>query len=85
MVEGPNAGQMAIDGLGLEPFTQELIRILRNLAVIHRLNRHIHPHHKVLKDVHVVLDRVRGVVASLQKAPVAHDHMAHIHLSASFR
>ena len=76
---------MAIDGLRLQPLTQERIRILRNLAVIHLLNRDIHPHHKVLKDVDVVLDRVRGVVASLQEAPVAHDHMAHIHLSASFR
>jgi len=85
MVEGPNAGQMTIDGFRLQPLTQKLIRILRNLAVIHRLNRYIHPHYKVLKDVHVVFDRVRGVVASLQEAPVAHDHMAHIHLSAPFR
>jgi hypothetical protein len=85
MVESPNASQMAIDGLRIQPLAQELIRVLRNLALIHRLNRDIHPKHKMLKDVHVVLDRVRGVVASLQEAPVAHDHMAHVHLSASFR
>jgi len=85
MVESSNAGQMAIDGLGLQPFTQELIRILSNLAVIYRLNRDIHPQHKVLKDVHVVLDRVRRVIAPLQEAPVVHDHMAHIHLFVSFQ
>jgi hypothetical protein len=85
MAESPNAGQMAIDGLRLQPFAQELIRVLRNLALVHRLDRDIHPYHEVLKDVHVVLDRVRGVVASLQEAPVAHDHMAHIHLPVSFQ
>ena len=85
MVESPNAGQMAIDGLRLQPFAQELIRILCDLAVIHRLNGHIHPHHEVLKDVHVVLDRVRGVVAPLQEASVVHDRIADLHFSASFR
>ena len=76
---------MAIDGLRLQPFTQEGIRVLRNLASVHSLKRHIHPQYKVLKDVHVDLDRVHRVVSSLQETSVAHDHMAHIHLSASFR
>ena len=85
MIESPDARQMAIDGLRLQPLAQELIRILRNFALIHRLYRDIDPQHKVLKDVHVVLDRVRGVIAPLQEAPVAYDHMAHIHLSVSFQ
>ena len=85
IVEGADASQVAIDRLGLESLAQEVVRVLGQLVIIHRLNGHIHPQHKVLKDVHVVLDRVRGVVASLQEAPVVHDHMAHIHLSVSFQ
>jgi len=85
MIESPNARQMAIDGVRLQPLAQEFICILRDLALIHRFNRYIHPQHKVLKDVHVVLDRVRGVIASLQEAPVVHNHIADLHPSASFQ
>ena len=84
IVEGADASQVAIDRLGLESLAQEVVRILGHLVIIHRLNGHIHPQHEVLKDVQVVLDRVRGVVASFQEAPVVHDHVGHSHPSDSF-
>lgn len=84
VVEDPDTSQVTVDRLRHQPFTQEIIRILCHLTGIHCLNGHIHPQHKVLKDVQVVLDRVRGEVASFQEAPVVHDHIADSHPSDSF-
>ena len=84
IVEGADASQVAIDRSGLESLAQEVVGILGHLVMVHCLNGHIHPQHKVLKDVEVVLDRVRGVVASFQEAPVVHDHVGYTHPSDSF-
>ena len=84
IVEGADASQVAVDRFGSESVAQEVVSILGHLVIIHCLNGHIHPQHKVLKDVQVVLDRVRGVVASFQEAPVVHDHVGYSHPSDSF-
>jgi len=85
VIKDPDASQMAIDGLRLQPLAQKIICIIVDLVLIHGLDRDIYPQHEVLKDVHVHLDRVRGVIASLQEASVVHDHIADLHPSASFQ
>jgi hypothetical protein len=39
---------MAVDGLGLQPSIQQVIEVSQELFMIHRLNGHIHPYHKLL-------------------------------------
>jgi len=79
---------MRVDRFGLEPFVQEIVDIVQHFLVCHFLKGDIQPQHKVSQRVHVVPNRVTGVVASLQEASVVHDpvdndHRCHPFLSLS--
>ena len=84
IIKHADTGQVAVNRLGLQPSTQKVIRVLRHLPMVHLLDSNIDPKHKMFKDVHVVLHRVLGVVASFQESPVVHDHVRNPHLPLSF-
>ena len=75
---------MTVDGLGFKPFAQKVIDILCHLVVVHRFNRHVHPQDEMSKDVHIILYRVRGEIASFQESSVIHNRVGDGHGFASF-
>jgi hypothetical protein len=48
VVKPPDAVQMAVDGLGLQPPIQQVIQVSQQLFMVYFLNGYVHPDHKLL-------------------------------------
>jgi len=77
VIELANTVHMAVDGLGLEPLSHQMIDVLRDLRMRRALYRHIQPNDKGLDSVQVVLNRVGRAVPSLQISSPVHQAVGH--------
>ncbi len=85
VVKPPDAVQMAVDRFGLQPPIQQVIEVSQQLFMVDCLNGHIHPDHKLLQRVHIVLKGMAGVVPSLQEPAVIQDGGGNGHRVLPFR
>ena len=85
VVKSPDAVQMAVDGLGLQPPVQQVIQVSQELFMADCLDGDIHPDHELLQRVHIVLNGMAGVVPSLQEPAVIQDGGGNGHDGLPFR
>ena len=85
VVKPPDAVQMAVDRLGLQPPIQQVIEVSQELFMGHCLDGDIHPDHELLQRVHIVLNGMAGVVPSLQEPAVIQDGGGNGHRVLPFR
>ncbi len=76
---------MAVDGLGLQPSIQQVIKVSQQLFMGHLLDGDIHPDHELLQRVHIVLNGMGRVVPSLQEPAVVQDGGGNGHMVPLFR
>jgi len=79
LVEFADRGQVAIDSLGVFVSVQQMIDIRRNPSFTDLLNRHVDPQEELFEIIQVALDRVGGVISSVQVSLVAQDRVGNVH------
>ena len=85
VVKPPEAIQVTVDRLGLQPSVQQVIQVGQQFFMGHLFDGNIHPDYELLQGVQIVFNGMGRVVPSLQEPAVVQDGGGNGHKLLPFR